>query len=91
MNTSTQNKKSVILTDGSTLYVKEVGGDFEDENGKGYYRAFVSSDKSNDGFEGDRGLIKEGETIESITNEIEMWMEDNLNDDLLRRQKHNEL
>lgn len=83
------NIKSVILTDGSTLYVKEVGPDFEE--GKGYYKAFLSDDKANDGFEGDRGEIKEGETIDSICNEIETWVEDNLNDDLLHRQKHNEL
>lgn len=77
MNTATQNKKSVILTNGEHLVVKEVGED--GEAGTGFYRAFVSSDKSNHGFEGDRGPIKEGESIESITDELEMWCEDNLN------------
>lgn len=72
---------SVIITtlsDNSNLRVEERGED--GENGTGYYRAFHSSDKSNAGFEGDRGKIKDGETIETITSEIALWMEDNMLD-----------
>lgn len=58
------------LTDGSTLTVTVMNG---------RYDARVSSDIRNIGFEGDEGIVKEGETIDTITDEIEMWMNDNLN------------
>lgn len=51
----------------------------EEENGATYYKARVSSDISNTGFEGDNGIVKDGETLESIAEEIEGWLNDNLN------------
>jgi len=42
------------------------------------YFAKVSSDIRNLGFEGDSGEVKKGETADSIADEIEIWMEDNL-------------
>jgi len=42
------------------------------------YSAKVSTDIRNLGFEGDYGKVKKGETSDSIADEIEMWMEDNL-------------
>jgi hypothetical protein len=58
------------------------------ENGIQCYEARCSSDIGCDGFEGDNGIIKEGETLSIIANQIEMWMEDNLNDALMHREKH---
>ena len=64
-------KTSRILNDNTTLTVTV-------ENGK--YTAAVSSDTRNFGFEGDSGEVKEGETAETIADELEMWMNDNLNE-----------
>lgn len=59
-----------VLSNGEELILTH-DGDF--------YKARVSSDVSNIGFEGDNGPIKEGETLENIADEIEMWLEDNIN------------
>lgn len=58
------------LNDDSTLTV-------EVENNT--YAAKVSTDVRNLGFEGNSGPVKEGETAETIADEIEMFMNDNLN------------
>jgi hypothetical protein len=63
-------KASRTLNDNTTLTVTV-------ENGE--YTAKLSSDTRNLGFDGDSGEVKEGETAESIANELEMWMNDNLN------------
>lgn len=62
------------LSNGEVLTVSS-----EEENGATYYKARVSSDTSNQGFEGDNGEVKPGENLESIADEIEMWLEDNIN------------
>lgn len=62
------------LTNGEVLTVSAI-----EENGASYYRAVVSSDTSNQGFEGDRGEIQEGETLDTIADELEMWLNDNIN------------
>ena len=59
------------LNDGSVLTVQI-------ENN--FYQAKVSSDTRNLGFEGDSGKVKKGETVDSIADELEMWMNDNLMD-----------
>ena len=59
------------LTNGEVLTVEV--------SGENTYKAHVSSDTSNQGFEGDNGPIKMGETLDSIADEIESWMNDNLN------------
>ena len=64
-------KTSRTLNDNTTLTVTV-------ENGK--YTAKVSSDTRNLGFEGDSGEVKEGETVETIADELEMWMNNNLNE-----------
>jgi len=58
------------LNDGAVLTV-------EIENGN--YAAKLSDDSRNLGFEGDSGEVKEGETADLIADELEMWMNDNLN------------
>jgi len=58
------------INDGSILTVTVTNGN---------YSATLSSDLRNLGFEGDSGEIKEGETSDSIADELEMWMNDNLN------------
>lgn len=63
-------KATRTLNDGSELTVTV-------ENGE--YAASVSTDVRNLGFEGDSGPVKEGETAETIADEIEMYMNDNLN------------
>jgi hypothetical protein len=64
-------KTTRTLNDGSILTVKE-----QDNQ----YFAKVSSDTRNIGFDGDQGQIKDGETIDSIADELAMWMNDNLNE-----------
>ena len=63
-------KTSRTLTDGTILTVVV-------ENNE--YSAEVSSDTRNFGFEGDCGTVEEGGTIETIADELEMWMNDNIN------------
>ena len=63
-------KASRTLNDNTTLTVTI-------ENGE--YTAKLSSDTRNLGFEGDSGEVKEGETADSIADDLEMWMNDNLN------------
>lgn len=62
------------LSNGETLTVSS-----EEENGVAYYKARVSSDQWNAGFEGDNEEIKPGENLESIADEIQLWLEDNIN------------
>ena len=64
-------KTTRTLSDNTTLIVIV-------ENGE--YIAKVSSDTRNLGFDGDSGLVKEGETAETIADEIEMYMNDNLSE-----------
>ena len=64
-------KTSRTLIDNTTLTVTVE---------KGKYTATVSSDTRNLGFEGDSGEVKEGETVDSIADELEMWMNDNINE-----------
>lgn len=71
MNTS----KSIILTNGETLVVK-MFLNFEDEL---CYHAFCSSDRYNEGFSNDRGRVLKNETLDSITDELEIWLNDNIN------------
>jgi hypothetical protein len=63
-------KATRTLNDNTTLTVTV-------ENGE--YNAAVSSDTRSLGFEGDSGEVKEGETADSIADELEMWMNDNIN------------
>ena len=63
-------KASRTLTDNTILTVAIKNGE---------YTARVSSDTRNLGFEGDSGKVKEGETADLIANELEIWMNDNLN------------
>jgi hypothetical protein len=63
-------RTSRTLTDNTTLTVVVDNGE---------YTAKVSSDTRNLGFEGDSGKVKEGETADSIADELEMFMNDNLN------------
>jgi hypothetical protein len=63
-------KATRTLNDGVVLTV-------EIENGN--YTAKLSDDSRNVGFAEDSGEVKEGETADSIADEIEMWMNDNLN------------
>lgn len=58
------------LNDGSVLTVS-----VEDD----YYTAKLSSDVRNLGFDNDSGEVKKGETVDSIADELAMWMNDNLN------------
>lgn len=67
----TKMKIQRILTNGEILTVEET-----DYNN---YFAKVSSDKENLGFDGDRGIIGEEETLGSIADEIESWLNDNIN------------
>ncbi len=64
-------KTSRTLTDNTTLTVTV-------ENGE--YTATLSNDTKNLGFEGDSGEVKKGETADSIADELEMWMNDNINE-----------
>lgn len=64
-------KATRTINDGSILTVTT-------ENGR--YDARVSSDIHNIGFEGDYGEVKEGESAETIADELAMWMNDNLNE-----------
>lgn len=59
------------LSNGDVLTVTQDGG---------RYSVHVSSDTANQGFEGDNGTIREGETLEGITDELELWMGDNINE-----------
>lgn len=61
------------LANGETLKVNSAV-----ENGTVYYKATVSSDQGNQGFEGDRGEVTEGETLETIADELELWLNDNI-------------
>lgn len=63
-------KTTRTLNDGAVLTV-------EIENGN--YTAKLSDDVRNLGFDGDSGEVKEGETVDSIADELAMWMNDNLN------------
>lgn len=58
------------INDGSILTVIVKNGE---------YVAKLSDDARHLGFEGDSGEVREGETTESIADELEMWMNDNLN------------
>lgn len=63
-------KTTRTLNDNSILTVEAKGDN---------YIAKVSTDTRNMGFEGDSGPIKKGETIETIADELETYMNDNLN------------
>lgn len=69
-----KTSKTITLTNGEHLVVTM----FSNESNVLCYRASCSSDMCNHGFEGDRGEVKEGETLDSITDELTSRLEDNI-------------
>lgn len=67
-------KVTITLSNADILTVESA-----EDNGITYYKGRVKSDKSNIGFEGDFGQIKEGESLTQIAEEIATFLNDNIN------------
>lgn len=70
MKKETTQTATRTLSDGTTLWVSI-------ENNK--YHAKLSSDIRNLGFDEDTGIVRPGETADSIADGFELWFNDNLN------------